>query len=211
MRNIPQRIGKRGFLLLLAAATVTVAWGQTAAPAAPATVRIRGTIESVTTTGLKIVTRSGEAVDLQLAPNLVVNEVYPITLEQIQPGSYIGTAAMPQADGSQKAIAITVFPEAARGTAEGHRPFDLAPQSTMTNATVAQVVTQQSGRTLSVQFKGGDMKILVPDGAPVVTFKPADKSLLVQGASVSITAQLVGDKPTAMRINAGRNGFVLPY
>jgi hypothetical protein len=81
----------------------------------------------------------------------------------------------------------------------------------MTNATVAQVVTQQSGRTLSVQFKGGDMKILVPEGVPVVTFKPADKSLLVQGASVSLTAQLVDDKPTATRINAGRNGFVLPY
>jgi hypothetical protein len=211
MRKIPHRIGKRGFLLLLGAVSVTLAWGQTAAPAAPSMVRLRGTIESVTSTGLKIVTRSGEPVELQLAPNLVVNEVYPITLEQIQPGSYIGTAAIPQADGSQKAIAITVFPEAARGTAEGHRPFDLAPQSTMTNATVAQVVTQQSGRTLSVQFKGGDMKILVPEGVPVVTFKPADKSLLVQGASVSITAQLVDDKPTAMRINAGRNGFVLPY
>ncbi len=211
MINFPKRIGKRSFLLVLGIASAAIALAQTAAPVTPATVRVRGTIESVTTTGLKIVTRSGEVVDLQLAPNLVVNEVYPITLDQIQPGSYIGTAAMPQADGSQKAIAITVFPEAARGTAEGHRQFDLTPQSTMTNATVAQVVTQQSGRTLSVQFKGGDMKILVPDGAPVVTFKPADRSLLVQGASVSLTAQLVDDKPIANRINAGRNGFVLPY
>jgi hypothetical protein len=190
-----------------------MALAQTAAPSAPAasTVRLRGTVQSVTATAMKMVTRSGEAVELQLAPNLTVNEVYPIALEQIQAGSYIGTAAMPQADGSQKAIAITVFPEASRGTGEGHRPFDLTPQSTMTNATVAQVVTQQTGRTLSVQFKGGDMKIVVPEGVPVVTFKPGDRSLLVAGASVSLTAQLVDDKPTVMRINAGRNGYVIPY
>ena len=206
-------MNKRTFVLALGLAVCAVAVGQTAAPPAPSasTVRLRGTVQSVTATAMKMVTRSGEAVELQLAPNLTVNEVYPIALEQIQAGSYIGTAAMPQADGSQKAIAITVFPETSRGTGEGHRPFDLTPQSTMTNATVSQVVTQQTGRTLSVQFKGGDMKIEVPEGVPVVTFKPGDRSLLVAGASVSLTAQLVDDKPTVMRINAGRNGYVIPY
>lgn len=204
---------KRAFLATLGVAFTTLAAGQTAtpAPAAAQAMRLRGTIESISATALTLRTRSGETVELQLAKNLVVNEVFPITLEQIQPGSYIGTAAMPQADGSQRAIAITVFPEAARGTGEGHRPFDLMPQSTMTNATVSQVSTQAAGRTLNVKFKDTDLKVVVPPDVPVVSSKPADASLLVKGASVSLAAQLVDEKPTALRINAGRNGFVLPY
>jgi hypothetical protein len=114
-------------------------------------------------------------------------------------------------DGEQKAIAITVFPEFARGTAEGHRAFDLLPQSTMTNATVSQVMEQSTGKTLNVKYKDGAKTVLVPVGTPVVTFKPGDSGLLVVGASVSLTAQLVEDKPTVLRLNAGRGGFVLPY
>lgn len=200
---------RRNFIFLLGLASMGVVAGQTTVAAAP--VRLRGTIESISPGTLTLRTRSGDVVELQLAKNLTVNEVYPISLEQIQAGSYIGTAAMPQADGAQKAIAITVFPEASRGTAEGHRPFDLLPQSTMTNATVTQVSAQASGRTLNVKFNGTEMKLLVPQDVPVVTFKASDASLLVQGASVSLSAQLVDDKPTATRINAGRNGFVLPY
>lgn len=177
----------------------------------PATVRVRGTVQSVGPASFVLKTREGEVVELQLTDRLVVNEVYPITLADIQPGSFIGTAAVPQADGSQRAIAVTVFPDAARGTGEGHRPFDLQPQSTMTNATVAEVSALGAGRRLQLKYKNGEKTIVVPPDAPIVTFRPGDRGLLVPGASVSLTVQTIAGKPTALRINAGRNGFVLPY
>jgi len=181
------------------------------AQTAPATVRLRGTVVSVAPASLVLKTREGEVIELQLSDKLVVNEVYPITLADVQPGSFIGTAALPQADGSLRAMAITVFPDAARGTGEGHRPFDLQPQSTMTNATVAEVSSLGAGRRLQLKYKDGAQTVVVPPEAPIVTFRPGDRSLLVPGASVSLTAQAINDKPTALRINAGRNGFVLPY
>ncbi len=185
-----------------------------AAAQTPPVVRMRGNIVSVTPTNLVVKDRSGEVVDLLISDKLVVSEVYPIKLEDIKPGSYIGTAAMPQADGTQRAIAVSVFPEAARGTGEGHRPFDLLPQSTMTNATVDDVGTisnSSAGRTLKLKYKDGEKTVIVPADAPVVTSRPGDRSLLVPGASVSLFAQEVAGKPTVLRLNAGKNGFALPY
>lgn len=208
MMSTAQRLAT---LALCLAASLCAA--QTAAPASPATptVRLRGMVQAVTPKTLTLKERGGEVIELALPDKLVVAEVYPIALADIQPGSFIGTAAMPQADGTQRAIAITVFPESARGTGEGHRPFDLQPQSTMTNATVADVVGSASGRTLKLKYKEGEKTLVVPADAPVVTFRPADRSLLVPGASVSLSAQVIDGKPTALRINAGRNGFALPY
>ncbi|MES2510659.1 MAG: hypothetical protein V4625_12065 [Pseudomonadota bacterium] len=183
-------------------------------PAASPVVRIRGNIVSVTATNMVVKARNGEVVDLLMADNMRISEVYPIKLEDIKPGSYIGTAAMPQADGTQKAIAVSVFPEAARGTAEGHGPFDLLPESTMTNATVDDVATMANtaaGRTLKLKYKGGEKTVIVPADAPVVTSRPGDKTLLVPGASVSVFAQEVAGKPTILRMNAGKSGFALPY
>ena len=196
------------------AATLAGFIGQATAQTPLPTVRIRGNIVSVTPTNIVVKARSGEVVDLLMADNMRISEVYPIKLEDIKPGSYIGTAAMPQADGTQKAIAVSVFPEAARGTAEGHGPFDLLPQSTMTNATVDDVGTianTAAGRTLKLKYKDGEKIVIVPADAPVVTSKPGDKSLLVPGASVSLFAQEVAGKPTVLRVNAGKNGFALPY
>ncbi len=195
--------------LMLAAGLATA---QPAPPSAASPVlRLRGTVQSVAPGSLTLKERSGETIALALTDKLVVSEVYPITLSDIQPGSFIGTAALPQPDGRQRAIAITVFPESARGTGEGHRPFDLQPQSTMTNATVGDVTVAPNGRTMQLKYKGGEQTLTVPPGTPVVTFRPGDRSLLVPGASVSMTAQAIDDKPTALRINAGRGGFVLPY
>ena len=186
-----------------------------AAASAPPTVRLRGTIVRVpvsfATPSLTVRTRSGEVLDLPMAGNVVVSEVYPIELESIKPGSYIGVGAMPQADGTQRAIAVTVFPESARGTGEGHRPFDLAPESTMTNATVADLAAAPEGRRIRLRYKDGEKTVVVPPDAPVVTFRPADQSLLVPGASVSFTAQEYQGRPTIIRISVGRNGFQLPY
>jgi hypothetical protein len=175
------------------------------------TIRVRGTIQMVGSSTLTVRAGNGEGVELQLPKKVPINEVFPIRLDEIQAGSYIGIAAMPLADGTQQAIAITVFPESARGIGEGHRAFDLLPQSTMTNATVSQVMEQPTGKTLTVKYKDGGKTVLVSPGTPVVTFKPGDADLLTVGASVSLSAQMVDDKPTVIRLNAGRNGFVLPY
>ncbi len=197
-------------VLILSTAAVAAA-GSASAQAPEPVVRLRGTVQSATPTTLTVKDRGGEVVTLGLPDKLVVQEVYPIALADIQPGSFIGTAAMPQPDGTQRAIAVTVFPESARGTGEGSSPFDLQPDSTMTNATVADLAEAPTGRTLRLKYKDGEKTIVVPAGAPVVTFRPGDRSLLVPGASVSLTAQAVNGSPMAQRINAGRGGFVLPY
>lgn len=174
-------------------------------------VRLRGKIDSMSATHISVRERGGELIELALPADMVINEVYAIELSAIKAGSYIGAGAMPQVDGVQRAVAVTVFPEALRGTGEGHRSFDFMPQSTMTNATVADVVAAPDGRMLKVRYKGGEQTIAVPPGTPVVTFKPADRSLLVNGASVSLSAQSIDGQPTALRISVGRNGFVVPY
>ncbi len=202
---IPSRL----FFSLVLCLSASVVVAQTAAPTPP--LRLRGVVQQASATSLALKERNGEVIELALPPALVVSEIYPSALSDIQPGSFIGTAALPQTDGTQRALAVTVFPESARGAGEGHRPFDLLPQSTMTNATVDQVVAGVSGRTLQLKYKGGEQTIVVPAEAPIVTFRPADRSLLVPGASVSLSAQMVDGVPTALRVSAGRNGFQLPY
>ncbi|MES2980386.1 MAG: hypothetical protein V4731_18350 [Pseudomonadota bacterium] len=208
-------LGRRSGVALISALCITAglngtAISQTTSPV----VRFSGTVVSATPTTLIVKTRGGEVVDLAFAEKLVVSEVVPIRLEDIQPGSYIGTAAIPQPDGTQRAIAVSVFPETSRGSNEGHRPFDLIAQSTMTNATVSDVgamANTPSGRVLRLKYKDGEKTVVVPPEVPVTTSRPGDRSLLVPGASVSVFAQEVAGKPTALRLNAGRNGFVLPY
>ncbi|MBS0452108.1 MAG: hypothetical protein JSS14_12415 [Proteobacteria bacterium] len=197
---------------VLAAAALAVAagpaWSQ---QGAEPPVRLRGVVQSVTASTVTVKERRGETIALGLAPSLVIQEVFPIELGDIKPGSFIGTATVPQPDGAHRAIAVTVFPESARGAGEGSRPFDLQPDSTMTNATVADLAEAPSGRTLHLKYKDGEKAVVVPVGTPVVSFRPGDRGLLVPGASVSMTAQVVNGTPTAQRINAGRSGFELPY
>ncbi|MGI4779207.1 MAG: hypothetical protein ACRYGA_14015 [Janthinobacterium lividum] len=187
-----------------------------AAPAAPAapTVRIRGTVVFADAKSIIVKDRGGEVVSLARAPNLPISEVYRIKLNDIKPGSYIGTAAMPQPDGTQRAREVLVFPEAARGTGEGHFPWDLEPQSTMTNATVADMASAPSnvrgGQQMRLSYKGGEKVVIVPADVPVVTFRPGDEALLVPGARVLVNAQERNGVPTALRVMAGKNGFVPP-
>ena len=182
---------------------------QAAAPSNP-TERLRGRIESVDADTLVLQQRDGQTVRLALAEPLAVNEVLPTELSAIAPGSFIGTAAMPGPDGRLQALEVLVFPEAARGSGEGHYPWDLQPGSTMTNATVADLVATPSGRTLTLRYKGGEQTVQVGPGVPVVTIRPGDRSLLVAGAQVLVTAQLRNGQPTALRVLAGRNGFKPP-
>jgi len=203
---------------LLAAAAVLCA-GAAALPGIAAaqgadTVRIRGTIVRVDAATLVVQDRGGEVVSLARPADMPVSEVYRIKLSDIKRGSFIGTAAMPQPDGTQKALEVVVFPEAARGTGEGHRPWDLLPDSTMTNATVADLAAApksvRGGQQLRLTYKGGEKTVVVPPDVPVVTFRPGTDALLVPGARVMISAQEKNGTPTALRVTAGRNGFAPP-
>ena len=182
-----------------------------AAFAQPApTMRLRGTIEKVDATSVVVKERNGETMTVALPDNLTVSEVLPLDPAAIQSGKFIGTAAMPGADGTLAALEVLVFPEAARGTGEGHGPWDLQPGSTMTNATVTAITPAAKGRTMTLRYKDGEKTIFVPEGIPVVTLQPGDRSLLVPGARVLVTAQNRDGKLTALRIAAGRNGFAPP-
>ena len=108
-----------------------------------------------------LTTRTGDELTVSLAPNVAVVAIVPVRLEDIKQGSFIGAAAMPQPDGTQRALEVHVFPESMRGTGEGYRPFDLKPQSTMTNGTVG-ALTGTVGRTLTVAYQGGKQTIVVP-------------------------------------------------
>jgi hypothetical protein len=211
-----------GFVCAMALAGAAHAQSTTAAsPAAPAatapaapTVRVRGTVVYADAAKLIVKDRGGEVVSLARVPNLPVSEVYRIKLADIRQGSYIGTAAMPQPDGTQRALEVLVFPAEARGTGEGHFPWDLEPRSTMTNATVADLAAApasvRGGQQLRLSYKGGEKTVIVPRDVPVVTFRPGTDALLVPGARVLVNAQDRNGMPTAVRVLAGRNGFVPP-
>ena len=200
-------------IAVLTASTLSLAQ----APAQPM-VRLRATLEKIDAVSITVKERSGEVITLVRPADMSVSEVYPVTLADIKPGSFIGTAAMPQADGSLVALEVRVFSEDARGTGEGHRPYDLQPESTMTNGTVADLAAAPSnvpgGQKLTLKYKTGEKTVIVPTGTPVVSAKPANadeqKALLVPGAKVLIMAQEIEGKPTALRVQVGRNGFAPP-
>ena len=180
----------------------------------PQPLRIRGAIEAVDGAVLTIKTREGDERKVKMTDNVTVTGIARTTMAEVKPGSYIGVTGMPQADGTQKALEVLVFPEAARGTGEGHFPWDLQPQSTMTNATVADLAAApasvRGGQQLKLSYKGGEKTVIVPRDTPVVTFKPATDALLVPGAKVLVNAQERSGTPTALRVIAGRNGFTPP-
>ena len=199
---------RRRVLGALAAATLAPAIGFAQQAR---TVRLRGTIESLTDSKLTLRERSGQRTELALSPTYTVTEVFPIAFSDIKPGSFVGVGAMPQPDGSQRAIAVLLFPENMRGTGEGHRPFDYLPQSTMTNATVADVAAIAGGQRLELKYKDGAKTIVVPPDTPIISLRPGDRSLVVVGAPVALNVQEINGQPTVVRVNAGRNGFAPPY
>jgi hypothetical protein len=191
-------------LVLLAALDVSAAAAQTPA-------RIRGVIERVDDQSLWIKARDGQAVTVKLNPNFGVVAVTKATLDDIKPGTFVGIAALRQGDGSFKAQEVVVFPEAMRGTGEGHYPWDLTPESTMTNATVDAIVSQVSGPLLTLKYKTGEVTIAVPAEAPIVTLGPGDRALLAPGAAVFVPATRAADGAlSAMRVLVGKDGLVPP-
>ena len=198
---------------VVAGSILTVSLLMSAASAQqPQPVRIRGPIESVSGNVLTVKAREGDERKVALTDNVAVTGIVKASLADIKPGSYVGVAAMPQADGVQKAASVLIFPEAMRGTGEGFRPWDLRPNSTMTNATVDQKVEATDGQTLTVKYKDGEKKVTVSPDTPIVTFAPSTRAELKPGAKVIImgaTRKDDGSLETA-RVNVGLDGVTPP-
>src|SRR6202048_3795184 len=192
---------------LAAILTAPLAWSQDAPP-----VRVRGTIDRTEGAVFVVKSRDGTELKIVLAENAVAVGVVKAALADIKPGLFVGIAAMPQPDGTQRALEVLIFPEAMRGTGEGHYPWDLQPKSTMTNANVEQVVTGVDGHTLTVKYKDGDKKIIVPPDVPIVTFAPGDRADLKPGTKIFIGAskKLPDGTLQAARVNYGKDGLTPP-
>jgi hypothetical protein len=177
----------------------------------PTPSRVRGTIEGVDGDVLSVKSRGGEDVKLHMAADTRVVGITRISLSDIKLGSFIGTTTVLGPDGSQNAVEVHVFPEDMRGTGEGSRPYDLRPNSTMTNATVAQSVVGNDGHTLLIKYKDGEKKVVVSNDTPVVTYVPADKSDLKPGAKViAFMKKLPDGSFETDRVSVGRDGLTPP-
>ena len=177
----------------------------------PQTVRLRGTIEKVDGNALTLKSRDGAEVKLTLAGNATIVAVVKASLADIKEGTFLGSAAMPQADGTQKALEVHIFPEQMRGTGEGHRPYAPVPNSTMTNGTAGgATVAGVDGSTILVKYKDGEKKIVVPPNAPIVRYEIGSKADLKGGAHYTVLAATKQPDGTftAARINVGRDGTV---
>jgi len=184
-------------------------WFVLAAPAAmaqDAPVRVRGTIDRVEDDVYVVKVRGGGELKVRLAEKAMVVALIKASLSEIKQGSYVGVSGMPQPDGSQKALEVHIFPEAMRGTGDGHRGWDLQPSSTMTNGNVEQAAASSDGQVLTLKYKDGEKKILVPQDTPIVVYVPGDKSELKPGASIFIAAATKQADGTlqAPRVNVGR-------
>ena len=184
--------------LLLAAAPIAGAQEQS--------VRVRGTIDRVEGDTYIVKPRSGGEVKVKLPDNVMVVALTKASLADIKQGSYVGVAGMPQADGSQKALEVHIFPEAMRGTGEGHRGWDLQPSSTMTNGAVEQTTASADGQVLTLKYKDGQKKIVVSPDTPIVVYVPGEKSELKAGAPIFISAatKQPDGTLTTPRVNVGR-------
>ena len=194
---------------VMGAAGLAAALAVTAA-AAQQTQRVRGVIEKVDGGTLVIKASTGE-VTLTLVDDALVVGVVKASLADIKEGAYIGSGALPQPDGTQKAVEVHIFAESQRGTGDGHRAnWDGAPGGTMTNGAVGQSVTGVDGPVVTVKYKDGEKKVVVGPGVPIVRYEIGTRSELTPGAAVNVNAAT--KKPdgtfTAARINVGRDGLV---
>ncbi|RXT53583.1 hypothetical protein [Bradyrhizobium betae] len=196
---------------LIAVAMVAASTLCAVAQKAPVPTRVRGTIESVNGDTMQVKSRSGEDVKLHIAPDVKVSGITKISLADIKVGSFVGATTVPGPDGDDNAVEVHVFPENMRGTGEGSRPYDLKPNSSMTNATVSESVVGNDGHTLLVKYKDGEKKVFVPDDTPVVTFVPGEKSDLKAGAKViAFMKQLPDGSFETNRVSVGRDGLTPP-
>jgi hypothetical protein len=198
--------------LVASLAVVSVLASSAWAQQSPTPTRIRGTIESVDGKTMSIKTREGTDVKVNMTDDITVIGIAKASLSDIKASSYIGVSGMPQPDGSQKALAIHIFPEAMRGAAEVFRAWDLRPNSTMTNATVAQSVAGVDGQVIDVKYKDGEKKVVVTPDTAIVAFVTGEKSEIKPGAKIIIFGAAKKDDGSleTNRIGVGRDGIAPP-
>jgi hypothetical protein len=207
MMTITRRMaGASAFAFLFAA---SMAAAQTPAPAP---VRVRGTIESVDGQILNVKSRDGTMMKVKLADGGPIRSVVKKSLDDVKKGGFVGITAMPQPDGTQKAVEIHIFPEALRGTGEGHRPWDLMPGSTMTNANIDSEVSSSDGKDLVLKYKDGEKKFIVPANVVVVEFAAGSAADLKPGAKIFVAGGTKDADGTIVtpNITVGRDGVDPP-
>lgn len=212
MLTVRPRFARSSFARpLIAAAMVAGSVLAAIAQQSPTPTRVRGTIEGVDGDVITVKSRSGEDVKLHMTSDMKVVGIIKISLADIKLGSFIGTTTVPGPDGKQNAVEVHVFPENMRGTGEGSRPYDLKPNSTMTNATVAEQVAGNDGQTLMIKYKDGEKKVTIGPDTPVVTYVPGDKSDLKAGAKIIAFIKPLADGSfETNRISVGRDGLTPP-
>jgi hypothetical protein len=191
------------------AMTASLAWAQQTPP----TVRVRGEITKVDGPTLSIKARDGQDHTVKLADNARITALVKASLADIKTGAFIGVTAMPQPDGSQKAIGIHIFLDSQKGVvADRHMPWDREPGSTMTNANVESTAAGVDGQTVMVKYKDGEKKVIVPPNTPIAAYAPGDQGDLKPGAKIFIiAAQKQPDGSlVAPAINVGRDGVAPP-
>jgi hypothetical protein len=211
-----QQIAIQSLRLITFTALMSLVQFQAAQAQAPQgkPVTVRGKISAVEKQALKVTTSAGEVL-VKLPDDVRIGGVEAAKLSDITAGNYVGTTAVKQADGNLKALEVHIFPESSRGTGEGHRPWDLQPGSTMTNANVEKVeqvaVEKVQGQLLTLKYKDGEQKVFIPPGTPIVKNVPGDQSLLKPGTGVYIPAVRGEDGTlTATRITVGVGGIMPP-
>jgi hypothetical protein len=189
--------------LALLGLALTVAFAQQ-----PQTMRLRGVIERLDGRTVLAKSAAADALKLNLADKVLVVAVVRASMAEIKEGLFIGSGAMPQPDGSQQALEVHIFAESMRGTGEGFRPWDGAPNSTMTNGTVGAAVAGVDGPAITVKYKDGEKKIFVGPNVPIVRYEIADVSAIKPGALFSVTAAVPRPDGSfdVSRINVGRDG-----
>jgi outer membrane lipoprotein SlyB len=197
-------IGTSLFAALLIASS---AWAQNAD-----VVRVRGTIAGVDGQTLDVKARDGTPIKVKLADDVRILAVDRKSMADVKQGVFVGIVGMPQPDGTQKAVEIHIFPEAMRGSNEGHRPWDLMPNSTMTNANIESAVASADGQELVLKYKDGEKKFIVPANIEVVMFAPATAADLKPGEKVFVPGAKKMPDGTAVAgfVVVGRNGVNPP-
>jgi hypothetical protein len=199
-------------VLIGTAATSAALSAALAQQPAPRTMRLRGVIEKVDGRTVLAKSTKGEELKLNLADKALVVAVVKASMAEIKPGLFIGSGAMPQPDGSQKALEVHIFAESMRGAGEGFRPWDGAPNSTMTNGTVGASVAGVDGPVVTVQYKDGEKKIIVGPNVPIVRYEIADAGAIRPGAPFTAlaTGEAADGSFDVSRINVGRDGAAPP-
>ena len=197
------------FRLAFALSIFALAGGMAVAQA-PGT-RLRGTVERVEGATLELKAADGRELKVALAPGYSVGGMVAAKATDIAKGSFIGVGAKPQADGTLLAVQVVIFPEAMRGTGEGHRPWGVLPDATMTNATVAETVSRVDGANLVLSYPGGEQKVAITPEATILMAAPAEASELKPGAQVAMTASRQADGSySTSRITVAKAGAKLP-